>query len=198
MEITQKKRSNKHTFTFKENHLSFAYEDKTGTGEIDIAYGDFPNKLSTRIEQSDGLKLVGILWTAIGAYQLGYGIYNNLTLSGRGFWLFLGIICLLVYYFTKVKYSVFNTERGSVFVIQGRNHDQIIDEIKTRRKKQLFDWYGAINPENPIENEINKFNWLVKEEIIPKEEGDKKIEQIRTMHSQTIANNDEFKPDSVN
>ncbi len=28
MEIVQKKKYNKHTFTFEENHFNFAYEDK--------------------------------------------------------------------------------------------------------------------------------------------------------------------------
>jgi len=30
-------------------------------------------------------------------------------------------------------------------------------------EKQLFSWYGDINPNNERENEIDKFKWLVKQ-----------------------------------
>tara|TARA_B100000768_G_scaffold151797_1_gene147147 strand:- start:919 stop:1074 length:156 start_codon:yes stop_codon:yes gene_type:complete len=51
MEIVQKKRSNKHTFTFKDDDFNVAYEDESDSGDTDMNYADFPQKSSVQIEQ---------------------------------------------------------------------------------------------------------------------------------------------------
>lgn len=65
MEIVQKKNSTTHTFTFKDDHFNFAYKDKSGSGDTDMHYADFPQKCSIQIEQNDWLKNVGYLWFAV-------------------------------------------------------------------------------------------------------------------------------------
>jgi len=181
MEIIQKKKSNRHTFTFNENYFNFAYEDKTGSGDTDINYADFPQKSSVQIERNDWLMNVGYLWCALGIFQIGYAIYSEASLSGKGFWLMVGIACVLWAHFSKVKYSVFKAEPGNIFVIQDNNHDKIIGEINSRRKNQLLDWYGDINPENDLENEIGKFKWLAEQDIMTKEESERKIAQAELL-----------------
>lgn len=182
MEIVQKKRSNKHTFTFKDDLFNFAYEDKNGSGDIDVDYVDFPQKSSIRIEQNEWLRNVGYLWCAIGAVQLGYAVYAAAPLSGKGFWLFLGLGCLAWAHFSKVRYSVFQTEQGSVFVIQDKRHDEIISELNIRRKKQLLQWYGEINFANDPQKEINKFRWLSEQNALSREEAEIKIAQVELAH----------------
>lgn len=177
MEFVQKKKSNKHTFTFHEDYFNFAYEDKSGSGDSDINYADFPQKSSVQIEQNEWLRNVGYLWIALGAFQIAYAIYSEASLSGKGFWILIGAACVIWAYFSRVKYTVFRTERGSIFVIQNKNHDQIIHELNERKKLQLLRWYGEVNPENDIENEIKKFKWLLEQGIISKEESEKKIAQ---------------------
>ncbi len=93
----------------------------------------------------------------------------------------IGLACVVWAHFSKVKYSVFKAERGNVFVIQDKNHDKIINEINARRKSQLLDWYGEVNPENELEQEIGKFKWLVEQEVISKEESDRKIAQAELL-----------------
>jgi hypothetical protein len=70
---------------------------------------------------------------------------------------------------------------GNVFVIQDKNHDKIIEELNKRRKSQLLQWYGEVNPENELEYEIQKFKWLVEQNVISKEESEKKIAQAELM-----------------
>lgn len=65
--------------------------------------------------------------------------------------------------------------------MQGENHDKIISELNARRKSQLLDWYGEVNAENSLEQEIGKFKWLAEQEIISKEEADKKIAQAELL-----------------
>ena len=92
MEIKQKRMSNHHTFTFNDESLNFAFKDKSGADEFDLNYADFPEKSSFSIEQNEWLRNVGILWCLLGCYRIGTLIYNDLPLSGTGFWLFIGLI----------------------------------------------------------------------------------------------------------
>lgn len=177
MEFIQKKKSNKHTFTLHNDYFNFAYEDKSGSGDTDIKYADFPQKSSVQIEQNDWLRNVGYLWIALGIFQLGYAIYSEASLSGKGLWVFIGFICIIWAYLSKVKYTVFRAEQGNIFVIQDKNHDSIIKELNTRRKSQLFQWYGDVNPDNELENEVQKFKWLVEQDVITKSESEQKIAQ---------------------
>lgn len=181
MKFLQKKNSNKHTFTFQNDHFNFAYEDKSGSGDTDFSYADFPKKSSIQIEQNEWLRNVGLLWIALGVFQLGYAVYSGASLSGKGFWMILGAACVTWAYFSKVKYTVFQAERGSIFVIQDKQHDQIINEINARKKSQLLHLYGDVDPENSLENEINKFKWLAAEAIISQEESQQKIAQAELM-----------------
>lgn len=186
MEFVQKKKSNKHTFTLYDDYFNFAYEDKSGSGDTDMNYADFPQKSSVQIEQNEWLRNVGYLWMALGVFQLGYAIYSDTSLSGKGFWIVVGTVCVIWAYLSKVKYTVFRSERGNIFVIQDKNHDQIIKELHARKRSQLLRWYGDVNPENDLENEIQKFKWLVEQDVITKEESDQKIAQAEFLKKESL------------
>lgn len=186
MEIKQKKKSNTHVFTFLDNHLNFAYKDKSGSGDIDLSYADFPRKASIQIEQNEWLRNVGYLWCVIGAIQLSLALYQGSSISGKGFWLMIGVGCLVWAHFSKVKYSVYKTDRGNIFVIQDKHHDAIIDEINKRKKSQMLEWYGEVDPQNSLEQEIRKFKWLADEKIMSQEESEKKIAMAKLMSNDTI------------
>ena len=94
MEFIQKKRGVKQTFTLRDDHFNFAYEDKSGSGDIDLNYVDLPQKSSVSIEQNEWLRNVGLLWIALGVAQIGWAIFNDLSLSGTGFWLMVGMAIL--------------------------------------------------------------------------------------------------------
>ncbi len=186
MQILQNKRSNKHSFTFSDDFFNFAMENKSGSDDVDLNYADMPKKRSIKIEQNEWLRNVGYLWCALGSFQLLYAAYLGDSLSGRGFWLMVGFVCLIWAHFSKVKYTIFKAERGTVYVIHDKNHDIIIDEIATRKKSQLLTWYGDVNLENDLESEINKFKWLAEQNVITKEESEKKIAQAELMNASNI------------
>jgi hypothetical protein len=177
MEFVQKKKSNKLTFTLHENYFNFAYKDKSGSGDTDMNYADFPQKSSVQIEQNEWLRNVGYIWIILGIFQLSYAIYLQSSLSGEGFWLVIGILFVILAHFSKVKYTVFRSERGNIYVIQNKKHDRIINEINKRRKDQLLQWYGEVNTDNELENEIQKFKWLVEQNVMTNEEAEQKIAQ---------------------
>ncbi|MBI5007202.1 MAG: hypothetical protein HZB95_08735 [Nitrosomonadales bacterium] len=181
MKIEQKKLSNRHTFTFDAENLNFAYKNKTGAGDVDISYGEIPFKSSIQIEQNEWLRNVGYLWCALSIFQIGYALYGGHTLKGTGFWLVVGLLCVMFAYLTKVTYTVFSTDQGNIFIIQdGKAHNQIINEIYSRRKNQLLSWYGDINIENGIEREISKIRWLAEQKVLTKEEAELRIAQVKT------------------
>jgi hypothetical protein len=186
MEIVQKKLSHKHTFTFEEASFNFSFEDKTGSDDVDIAYTHFPQKSSVTIEQNYWLRNVGILWCIVGTMQLGLSLGAEGPLAVKSFWLMLGILCLIWFRYSKVVYSVFKAEAGHVFVIQGDEHDRIIHEIHSRRKKQLFDWYGEINIETDLDSEIEKFKWLSSEKVLTDEQAQQKISEAEYVYCEKV------------
>ncbi|WP_434361242.1 hypothetical protein NF212_22860 [Parasalinivibrio latis] len=187
MELIQKKKSTKLTFTFHDDYFNFAYKEKSGSGDLDFNYADFPQKSSVQIEQNDWLRNVGFLWMALGIFQIAYALYAGDPLSGKGFWLFVGVVCVAWAHFSKIKYSVFRFENGSVLIMQDKSHEIIVEEINKRRKTQLLQWYGEVNPENELSNEIQKFKWLTEQNIMSKEESDKKIAEAEFLHNDNFS-----------
>lgn len=185
MEIFQKKGSNRYTFTFKDDVVNFAYKDKSGSGDADIRYADFPKKCLILIEQNEWLRNVGFLWIFVGVVQIGFAITYDDFRSGVGFWLLVGIICVVWSYSTKITNSVFKTDHANVFVIQDSKHDQIVSELQARRRAQLLEWYGQIDFRGDRDKETAKFNWLLEEGILSQQETDIKLAEIEAAFSDT-------------
>lgn len=186
MEFVQKKQSTRHTFTFHDEFFNFAYKEKSGEGDIDLNYVDMPEKYSIQIQSNDWLRNVGLLWIVIGVLQFGMALYSQTSLTGKGFWLFIGTLCVLWAYYSKVRYSVFQTDKGNVFVMHDKLHDRILEEVKSRKKGQLLSWYGDINPANDLENEIHKFKWLAEQQVITPQEAEQKIAQAEMMQQESF------------
>ena len=76
---------------------------------------------------------------------------------------------------TSSRAIVFGADQGRVFVIQDSQHDEIVDELMTRRKDQMLTWYGEVNLQSDLQSEINKFNWLQKEGVLTSQQTAQKI-----------------------
>lgn len=192
MEFVQKKGSTKHTFTFNDDFFNFSYKDKSGSGDTDFNYGDLPRKSSLKIEENEWARNVGYLWCLLGVSYSIYDSYILETLKIDFLLISLGLGCLLWAFLTKISYTVWQTERGNIFVIKDKKHDDVIDELNTRRKKQLLSWYGDINPDNELENEIDKFKWLVKENVMSDEEARVKIAEVEFSHANSLTSSEQL------
>lgn len=166
MIVQQKKFGNEHTFDFGENEVNFAFKDRSGSGDVDIDYGAIPEKTSTQIERNEWLRNVGLLWLLIGGFQVTFALLNDRPLSGTGFWVLVGSICLAAYKWRQVRYTVFNTDQGSLFIIDDARHDQIVEELVSRKRERLLQLYGEIDPSNDAARETEKFRWLHKRGVI--------------------------------
>jgi len=177
MQIVQKKSGERITFTFLEETFNFEIKDSSGVDDWDYYYADFPRKSSYRIEQNEWLRNVGYLWCVLGAMQIVWGMVHELALTGRGFWLVLGCLCLAVSYLRRIKYSVFKAESGRIFVMQNSKHDDVVNEINQRKKDQLLGWHSEVNLESSLDNETNKYKWLLSEGVMSAEEVECKISE---------------------
>ena len=188
MMIEQQRFSNRHTFTFAADRLNFAYRDRSASGDIDIPYAELPLKSSIQVAQNLWLRNVGYLWCALGVVEVGFALFTRATLAGTGFWLLLGIGCLLWAHFTKVTYTVLSTNRGSVWVIHDANdHDRIMNEIRSRRKEQLLALFGDIRLENGLDKEVSKFRWLAEQQALTAEQAEQRIAQVHAALGATAA-----------
>ena len=183
MKIVQKKGKNKYTFNFNQDQFNYTYEDGSTKGDADVYYGDLPRKrCEEHIEQNEWLRNVGILWIVIGVFQSAYGSFTSGTFYFDPMWIVIGAVCLAWALISKVTYTVYKTEGANIFVIQDKKHDALVEELMKRRKAQLIAWYADINMENDVTNEINKFEWLAKQEVLTEEESRQKIEELKYYH----------------
>ncbi len=184
MEIVQKKGKNKYTYSFGQDKLNYAYEEKSGKGDIDLYYGNLSKKTSEYIEQNEWLRNVGILWMVIGIFQSAYGSFTREAFHLDPMWLLIGSACLIWAIITKVTYTVYKTEEANLYIIRDKQHDVIVDELINRRKEQLLSWYADINMENELTSEIDKFKLLAEQEVLSEEESKQKIEEVKYYHKE--------------
>ena len=101
----------------------------------------------------------------------------------------VGLACLVWHQVRKVAYSVFETEQGNLFIIQDGEHERIMSTLLSRRRARLKELYGEIDPNNDIELEIEKFQWLKNHDVLTEAEADIKIAQVeRSMVEQEAPN----------
>lgn len=179
MIVQQTKFGNQHTFEFHENEVNFAFKDKSGSGDVDIDYVLIPEKTSIQIERNEWLRNVGALWLLIGAFQVTFALLNDKPLSGTGFWVLVGSVCLAAYKWRQVKYTVFRTDQGSLFVLDDKNHDEILKELVSRKRNRLLQLYGEVDPSNDAAQEAEKFRWLHKRGVISDDVLSSRIAEIQ-------------------
>ena len=186
MDISQKKFSNKTKFEFEDESLKFTVKDKSGSQSFTVDYGSIPKDSGELEERNLWYRNVGGIWVLLGAFFI-VSRYFETGEFRNSIWLVIGLICLITYWVAKTAYTVIDTEKGRLYIIKNKQHDEIISEIDARRKGQWLSWYGSLNLENNPEREINKFKWLLNEEVITKEEFNEKEKAIINHHNIEIS-----------
>lgn len=179
MEISQKRFSNKTKFEFGDEKLTYTLNDGSTTADFDISYAEFPVNSNSREERNASFRNAGLFWIAAGLFFLIVGIIKESSLSFGGFWLIVGLICLLIFKYTATRYSVHKTDQGTIYILQDKHHDEIVEKINSKKKKQLLSWHGEIDRDQEPEYEIVKYRWLESQGAMTTEEADKKIAQVQ-------------------
>lgn len=178
MNYRQKKGATKTQFDLGAERLQYSVEDSSGKANFALDYEDLPNETSEFVEKNTWYRNVGVLWMLLGLCFMGYDFIQTGEIGGY-FWLVVGMITYGVYLFRQTEFTVFATTRGPIYVVKDDTHDQIIEDLHTRKADVLRQRYGAFNPNNEPEIELRKFRWLNEEGAISDEEYDTVVQQIR-------------------
>jgi len=171
-------------FRFREDELDYMVKDTNGRVFFSVPYREVPKDSSELEERNGWFRNVGMLWVLIGIVQITHRVYETGNLAGS-IWLTLGLICFGVYWFAKTRFTVLPTEKGTIFVIQNKDHKRILNEMSRRRKKQFLYCFGEIDFENDPEDEARKFHWLRSEAVITEEELSSYLNKIRAYHQES-------------
>ena len=185
--IKQKRFSNKTTFEFFEDKLTYTIDHSKGLHSFTIEYASIPVDDIGRLENKQPwFKNLGILWIGVGLLQTFVRFIYSHTVQ-ISWWLLVGGVFFILYPVVRTKFTVLRTEAGGILIIKDKRHDQIFDEIKTRKRQQLRDWHGEINYDNSPESEIDKFVWLKNQDVITEDELEEIRMKITFFHSSNSA-----------
>ncbi len=177
MEIEQKHGFNRTQFVFDRDHLSYTRKHSGGSLSFDLNYVDIPMENGDIEERSPWFCYAGIVLMIIWFCHTMAGFITPFPSSGPLWpWLLSAIACLGIYRYTATHFTVFETDKGTLYLIFNHQHETVMDEITSRRKSQLLSWYGEIDYTNDPNEEIQKFHWLKEQGVI----GDKEFESICT------------------
>lgn len=173
LEFRQKRMANQVRFEFEPAELKYSIRDNSGERELRIDYANVPRATRRVFERNNWLRNVGLLWCALGVISIGLSfIASNATL-GSAFWLLIGAGCLGFYKLTQTNYTVIDTNAGSIWIIEDAQAEAIVRELRDRRNARLMALYGNFDPNNDRARELQKFDWLVEEQVITRAEADR-------------------------
>jgi len=72
----------------------------------------------------------------------------------------VGVILLIMSRTTYTDFTMIPTIEGDIGIIKDKQHDEIIDNLYSRRMIKYMDMYGEIDFENEESDEIEKYKWL--------------------------------------
>jgi len=184
MIIEQKRFSNKCRFEFLEDYLRYTIRDKGSETSFNVTYDSINlHDFGSLIERNTWYRNAGLLWIGIGIIFSLIEFQQSQTFA-ISIWVWVGLICLAVFWFTKCEFSTLKAFEGKLYVIKDSKHDQIINELKEKRRLSLFTMYGLIDYSNNYEEEIEKFRWLLQEKSITKEHFEEVKTKIKRIHGE--------------
>ena len=124
------------SITLFDKHFNFSYSDPRDFDSVDIKYADVASKPTEQVEENEWLRIVGFAWMAIGLCQLVFALHLGYSVSGKGFWLVVGGLCVFWSYASVVKYTVIKTEHGNICIIHDGKHDKILSELQAKRNQR--------------------------------------------------------------
>ncbi len=179
MEFFQKRLATNIKFEFGAADLHFWIRDNSGERDAVIDYSDIPVARRRVFDRNTWLRNVALLWCLLGVVQIAIALFAARPITGAAFWLVLGLVCLAAYRLSHSSYTVIDTDKGSIWILENKQSDQILEQLTERRKFRLKELYGSINPNNDPEREIQKFEWLVSEQALTRVDADRLISEVR-------------------
>lgn len=191
MEFAQKRMATQTWFTFEERELKHRVRDNSGEVKFAVDYTAIPPNQRIVFSRNNWLRNVGFLWCALGAVNIGLALAGGDLGLGSAFWVFIGLGCLAFYRLTWSEFTILDTREGPIWIIKDKQHDDILAAIDQRRKTQLLAWYHGLDFADDPNAEVQAIEWLVKQEAMSRNEGEKRIADIQRTHSLLISHKDD-------
>ena len=182
MKIEQKRFSTKTSFNFEDDGITYEIRDGSGGTTFRTDYEDIAFETSFFEERNVWLRNAGYFWLALGLL----GMAIRFSDTGRPvppIWLYIGIGCVVAYYWRRSSYTVFDAPKGRIHVIRDQKHDAIVDELVKRRRACYRSRYAAVDPTTSPELEERRFAWLHEHDIISDKEHAAALKQISMGYS---------------
>ncbi|WNM18972.1 hypothetical protein [Flavobacterium capsici] len=185
LELNQKKFNEKRRFKLTESGI------ETYTNDLDVetntffSYDEFSNETRIYTEKFPKILYIGLSMFVLAYIRVAL-LFDSLNDSSASATLLilLGSALTAFYYIYQKKYKLLCLDNDQqVFIFSDSPNEKKVDEfIKTFYEMRKADYrkrYFKINFENDPKKEIERMNWLLKEEIITQSEYDFMIEEIQ-------------------
>ena len=175
----QQKYSKKFIFQFTDDSILYTAKTNTAESTDEIEYSTISANIWEYIEKNEWFRNVGFIWLGIGVW------FEVLPLTrgegGLPFWSVLGVICLGIYFFHQIKFTVVEGS-DKILVVQDEQHDKILEVIFSKRNEYVLDKYGEIDFDNHPDDEMSRFKAMKKEKVITDEEFTEIKGKIESFH----------------
>jgi hypothetical protein len=164
MEFTQKKFFEEISFRFESDGFAYHLKDRSSTTDIFVKYDELNFQARyTTTKKNEYFRNVGYIWLILGAVFTFPSMHIN-------FWVYVGAICLVIYYVSEMKFTIIPFDRGSIYLIKDDQHDDIIEELRKRAKNVLISRYGEIDYGRTFEDERKKYKAMLDTQLIGESE----------------------------
>lgn len=175
-ELRQRYLSERREFFLEPNRIRLYVKDFDGETETYIPYEKITTTTRT-ITQQDGRVYIAAISFAIFAL-IGFALFFAGTptlMRWSPLWAIASIIFFGFHFYKKRKYFLLDLSDGkSVFFLANRPSNeelsQFMKSVYEARKRYLRNRYYVLDPNNDPNDEVAKFQWLLKEEIISEPE----------------------------
>ncbi|MEM9837742.1 MAG: hypothetical protein AAF830_01165 [Pseudomonadota bacterium] len=179
--ISQKRMAHRTRFEFRDRSVGVHVEDNQAAVSFDQPYEEIPFETRSFTEKMMALRGAAIFLCLFASYQIfSYFLLeaNVGALIAAGIQLAIAGLAEFGFRRSNVTFTMIDASRGTIFVIDDKAGPDILARIAERRRAALRSAAGEINFENPIDIEVEKFNWLREHDVITAEEHQQKLSAL--------------------
>jgi hypothetical protein len=130
-------------FEFGENHLGYSFDGDRKHRQFKVDYAELPKRTGFTLTTSSWLRRTGFLACSIGILHAGWAVTSGASMLAGTVLGGIGVFNLILHALSRRKgFTVLKTEPGEIRIIRDRRHDQILRELRTRRRARILELHG--------------------------------------------------------
>jgi hypothetical protein len=192
--LEQISKSNKFNFEIDDAGLLKKVKTNKSESEFHIPFEKITgNRSFVSLENKNGL-WIGLAFLALSITLFAISFkYNSVEKESSIIWLFVAIICFIVYLTSKEKkILLFTTENKTIEFLGDKPSreavDEFINEVIKERNIILNSKYGQPSKLLEFTPQLDNFNWLLNSRVISKVEYDQKVISLNSLFNANTSN----------